>query len=179
MLNDTKGKISQFGNVLSKIRQVERRFFLSIVWNFFLDQHDFDIFEYFGSFIHKIQNFVSNWSFILKVFNLLIVQRLNIVDVSAVHLRNFPNFISNGFLKLHTVRNRDAIIDGQDPHFLLKDLNKGRDTGGTWSVSLESSAQFSIDAVDFLFIFKILRKVILFFCIVQASACDALKITLL
>lgn len=76
---------------------------------------------------------------ILQAMNLFVIQGLNVINVSAVHLRDFSNFVNDRFLKLHAVRNRNAAIDSQYSHFLLQDLDEGCYTCRIGPILLEPS----------------------------------------
>jgi hypothetical protein len=76
---------------------------------------------------------------IFQAMNLFVIQGLNVINVIAVHLRDFSNFVNDRFLKLHAVGNWNVAIDSQYSHFLLQDLDEGRDTRRIGPILLESS----------------------------------------
>ena len=103
---------------------------------------------------------MSERSLIFKRLNLFVVQGLNVVNVSAVHLWNFSYLIDDAFLKLNAVWNRNVAVHGQNSEFLLKDLDQCCDTGGTGAIFFEAGTEFSVDTVDFLFICTIFSMII-------------------
>lgn len=78
---------------------------------FLLDQHDFELFEGVGSFVHEVKYFISEGSFIFKVKDFIIVQSLDLFDCLAVHFRDGFDPLNNTSLEPDTVGCWQVVIE--------------------------------------------------------------------